>query len=102
MFLSFLLRRTALKLVRGADVFGLILEVCAMRISKRTWMVGLTGAALITVIAAIPSLVVNGLAMMMHGGHDQAEAEDHGGYYLTHLLKHAKEIGLQSGTGEQT
>jgi hypothetical protein len=45
-------------------------------------------------IAAIPTLVAEGQAIMMHGGHDQAEAEDHGGHYLTHLLKHAKEIGL--------
>ena len=31
---------------------------------------------------------------MGHGGHDQEEQADHGGHYLKHLLKHAKEIGL--------
>lgn len=65
-----------------------------MKTSKRRWIAGLTGAAMITVIAAIPMLVVEGQAMMMHGDHDQTETEDHGGHYLTHLLKHAKEIGL--------
>lgn len=65
-----------------------------MKILRTTWIAGLTGAALISMLAAVPTLVVEGQAMMMHGGHDQAEGEDHGGHYLTHLLKHAKEIGL--------
>lgn len=65
-----------------------------MRTWGRTWMAGLTGAALISVIAAIPTLMAEGQAMMMHGGHDHAEVDDHGGHYFTHLLKHAKEIGL--------
>ncbi|MEW6248139.1 MAG: hypothetical protein AB1555_15710 [Nitrospirota bacterium] len=30
----------------------------------------------------------------MHGGHDQGEPEEHSADYLTHLQKHAKEIGL--------
>lgn len=70
-----------------------------MRTSNGRWRTGLTGAALITVIAGAPMLVAESPAMMMHGGHDQAGEEDHGGHYLTHLLKHAKEIGL---TSEQT
>lgn len=65
-----------------------------MRTSKGTWIAGLTGAALLTVLAAIPTLVAEGQAMMMHGGHDQAEEGEHEGHYLKHLLKHAKEIGL--------
>lgn len=65
-----------------------------MRTSKGRWIAGLIGAALITLIAGAPMLVVESHAMMMHGGHDQVEAEDHGGHYLTHLLKHAKEIDL--------
>ena len=64
-----------------------------MRTLTRTWIAGLTGALMITVIAWSPTFVVNSSAMM-HGGHDQADAEDHGGHYLAHLLKHAKEIGL--------
>ncbi len=32
----------------------------------------------------------------MHEGHNQHEQEEHGGHYLKHLLKHAKEIGLTS------
>lgn len=59
-------------------------------------MAGLIGTALISVISSVPTFVVEGQAMMMHGGHDQAEVEDHGGHYFTHLLKHAKEIGLSS------
>lgn len=65
-----------------------------MRTSKGRWIAGLIGAALIALIAGAPMFVVESHAMMMHGGHDQVEAEDHGGHYLTHLLKHAKEIGL--------
>ncbi|MBX3328079.1 MAG: hypothetical protein U0223_12235 [Nitrospira sp.] len=65
---------------------------------KSLWIVGVGGAALIVAMTAFPSFVAEGQAMMMHGGHDQAEEEDHGGHYLTHLLKHAKEIGL---TAEQ-
>jgi protein CpxP len=76
------------------EIFDLILEVRAMRMSKGTWIAGLTGAALITVIASIPALVAESQAMMMHGGHDQAEEENQEEHYLAHLLKHAKEIGL--------
>ncbi|MBL8036393.1 Spy/CpxP family protein refolding chaperone [Nitrospira sp. CMX1] len=65
---------------------------------KSLWIAGVGGAALIVAMTAFPSFVAEGQAMMMHGGHDQAEEEDHGGHYLKHLLKHAKEIGL---TAEQ-
>jgi len=30
----------------------------------------------------------------MQGSHDQGEQDEHGAYYLRHLLKHGKEIGL--------
>lgn len=30
----------------------------------------------------------------MHGGHEQGEQDERGAHYLTHVLKHAKEIGL--------
>ena len=59
-------------------------------------MAGLTGVALISVIASIPPFMAEGQAMMMHGSHDHGEADDHGEHYFTHLLKHAKEIGLSS------
>ncbi len=61
---------------------------------KREWITAFRGSALIVAMAVIPGFADGGHAMMMHGGHDQGEAEDHGGHYLTHLLKHAKEIGL--------
>lgn len=57
-------------------------------------IVGLRGAAVIIAMAAFLGVAAEGQGMMMHGGHDQEDQDDHGGRYLKHLLKHAKEIGL--------
>lgn len=69
-----------------------------MRTLKRQWNVGFAGAALIVAMTAFPSLAEACHGHMMHGhmqeGHGQGEKEEHGGHYLKHLLKHAKEIGL--------
>lgn len=61
---------------------------------KKRWMVGIGGAGLIMTMIAFPGFAGKSFGMMMHGGHDQDEHDDHGGHYLMHLLKHAKEIGL--------
>ncbi|MDF0677155.1 MAG: hypothetical protein P0120_22880 [Nitrospira sp.] len=58
------------------------------------WIVGLRGAAVIIAMAALLGLADEGRGMMTHGGHDQEDQDDHGGHYLKHLLKHAKEFGL--------
>ncbi|BFU88914.1 MAG: hypothetical protein NTAFB01_01010 [Nitrospira sp.] len=58
------------------------------------WIVGLRGAAVIIAMTAFLGLAGEGQGMMMHGGHNQEDQDDHGGHYLKHLLKHAKEIGL--------
>jgi Spy/CpxP family protein refolding chaperone len=65
---------------------------------KRQWVAGIGGATLIVAMTAFPVFSDEGHGQMGHGGHDQGEQEDHGGHYLRHLLKHAKEIGL---TAEQ-
>ena len=61
---------------------------------RRQWIVGVAGAALIMAITMFPVFADESYGMMMHGGHDQDEQEDHNGHHLKHLLKHAKEIGL--------
>ena len=61
---------------------------------KQQWLFRIGGAALTIAIAAFPSYADEGHGKMGHGGHDQEEQHDHGGHYLKHLLKHAKEIGL--------
>ncbi|HMS83888.1 MAG TPA: hypothetical protein PKD12_09570 [Nitrospira sp.] len=61
---------------------------------KKQWMVGIGGAGLIIVLVAFPGFTDNSYGKMMHGGHDQDEHGDHSAHYLSHLLKHAKEIGL--------
>jgi periplasmic protein CpxP/Spy len=58
------------------------------------WIIGLGGAALLVAMTAYPRFVAESHGEMMHGGHDQNEQNDHGGHYLKHLLKHAKDIGL--------
>ncbi len=61
---------------------------------KSRWILGLGGAALLIVMTAYPSFVAESHGKMMHGGHDQNEQDHHGGHYLEHLLRHAKDIGL--------
>ncbi len=63
---------------------------------KGRWVAGLGGAALLVALAVFPAFADEGHGKMGHGGHDQEEEADHGGHYLKHLLKHAKEIGLTS------
>ena len=63
---------------------------------KGRWVAGFGGAALIAALAVSPVFADEGHGKMGHGGHDQEEEADHGGHYLKHLLKHAKEIGLTS------
>ena len=60
----------------------------------RRWIVGVGGAGLIVAMTVFPVFADEGQRQMMHGGHDQDEQDDHSGHYLTHLLKHAKAIGL--------
>lgn len=63
---------------------------------KRPWVAGFGGVALAVAMTAVPVLVdkSHGKMMTHSGGHDQDAQGDHSGHYLTHLLKHAKEIGL--------
>ena len=65
---------------------------------KRQWVVGLGGAALIVAATFLSGFADEGHGKMMHGhmqgGHDQGEQDEHGAYYIQHLLKHGKEIGL--------
>lgn len=63
--------------------------------TRTQWMV-VTVGVLCVIGASYPSSFADeGHGKMMgHGGHDQEEQDDHSGYYLKHLLKHAKEIGL--------
>jgi periplasmic protein CpxP/Spy len=63
---------------------------------KGRWVAGFGGVALIAALAVFPAFADEGHGKMGHGGHDQEEEADHGGHYLKHLLKHAKEIGLTS------
>jgi periplasmic protein CpxP/Spy len=60
----------------------------------RRLCLGFGGVALLVAMTVFPVLADEGHGMMMHGGHDQEEQDDHSGHYLKHLLKHAKEIGL--------
>jgi protein CpxP len=65
---------------------------------KRQWIVVLAGAACLVAASFVSGLADEGHGNMMHGhmqgGHDQGEQDEHGAYYLQHLLKHGKEIGL--------
>ena len=65
---------------------------------KSQWVVGLGGAAVIIAMTAFPNFAEACHGSMMHGqmqgGHDQEEQDDQSAQYLTHVLKHAKEIGL--------
>lgn len=58
------------------------------------WIIGPGGAVLIIALAASPGYAEEGHGQAGHGGHDQEDQHDHGGHYLKHLLKHAREIGL--------
>jgi Spy/CpxP family protein refolding chaperone len=61
---------------------------------KKRWVVVLAGFVGLVVATVFPVFADEGHGKMGHGGHDQEEQADHGGHYLKHLLKHAKEIGL--------
>lgn len=61
---------------------------------KREWIVGFSGVALIIAMTAFPVFADEGHGKMGHGSHEQEDQHDHGGHYLKHLFKHAKEIGL--------
>lgn len=69
--------------------------------TRTRWMVGTAAAVCVIGVSLLPSLADACHGQMMHGqmhsGHGQGEHEEHGGHYLKHLLKHAKEIGLTSG-----
>jgi hypothetical protein len=72
----------------------------AIIMMKRQWIVVLAGAVCLVAASFLSSLADEGHGDMMHmhghmqGGHDQGEQDEHGAYYLQHLLKYAKEIGL--------
>lgn len=72
----------------------------AIIMMKRQWIVVLAGAVCLVAASFLSSLADEGHGNMMHmhgrmqGSHDQGEQYEHGAYYLQHLLKHGKEIGL--------
>jgi len=57
-------------------------------------MVAVAGAGVIAAMLVAPTFADEGHGKKGHGGHDQEEQHDHGGHYLKHLLKHAKEFEL--------
>lgn len=61
---------------------------------KNRWMVGAVAVVCLMGAASFSSQAEACHGHMMHGGHDQKDADDHAGHHLKHLLKHAKEIGL--------
>lgn len=65
-----------------------------MKTVRRLWILSLVGSVGLIAATMLPTLADEGHGRKMHGGHGQAEQEDHGGHYLKHLLKHAEEIGL--------
>ena len=79
-----------------ASLDGFTREVIIMM--KRQWIVVLAGAACLVAASFLSGLADEGHGNMMHGhmqgSHDQGEQDEHGAYYLQHLLKHGKEIGL--------
>lgn len=66
----------------------------------KRWMSVMAGVACLIATTIVPGLADEGHGGMKHGqaqgGHEQGEQGEHGGHYLKHLLKHAKEIGLTS------
>lgn len=62
--------------------------------TKTQWMVVTLGVLCVIGAPYPSSFAAEGHGQMMHGGHDQEEQDDHSAHYLTHLLKHGKEIGL--------
>ena len=62
--------------------------------TRTQWMVVTVGVLCVIGASYPSSFAAEGHGQMMHGGHDQEEQEDHSAHYLTHLLKHAKDIGL--------
>ena len=68
--------------------------------TMKRWMSVMAGVACLMATTIVPGLADEGHGGMKHGqaqgGHEQGEQGEHGGHYLKHLLKHAKEIGLTS------
>lgn len=66
----------------------------------RRWIAVTVGTVCLIATTVHPGLADEGHGGMKHGqapgGHEQGEQDEHGGHYLKHLLKHAKEIGLTS------
>lgn len=66
----------------------------------RRWIAVTAGVVGLVATTVLPGLADEGHGGMKHsqapGGHEQGEQDEHGGHYLKHLLKHAKEIGLTS------
>ena len=62
--------------------------------TRTQWMVVTVGVLCVIGASYPSSFAAEGHGQMMYGGHDQEEQGDHSAYYLKHLLKHAKEIGL--------
>ena len=62
--------------------------------TRTQWMVVTVGVLCVIGASYPSSFAAEGHGQMMHGGHDQEEQDDDSAHYLTHLLKHAKEIGL--------
>lgn len=65
-----------------------------MMMWMRRWVVTVGGIGVIAAMVVSPSFADQGHGQKGHGGHGQEDQHDHGGHYLKHLLKHAKEIGL--------
>ncbi|MBH0205748.1 MAG: periplasmic heavy metal sensor [Nitrospira sp.] len=62
--------------------------------TRTQWMVVTVGVLCVIGVSYPSSFAAEGHGQMMHGGHDQEEQDDYSAHYLTHLLKHAKDIGL--------
>lgn len=64
------------------------------------WIAVTAGAVCLVATTVLPGLADEGHGGMKHGQsqgeHGQGAQDEHGGHYLKHLLKHAKEIGLTS------
>ena len=60
----------------------------------RRWIVAVGSIGVLAALAVSPSFADQSHEQKGHGGHEQEDQHDHGGHYLTHLLKHAKEFEL--------
>ena len=68
--------------------------------TRKYWMIAAVGAVCLIGMQTSSVTADEGHGKMKRGqmqsGHEQGEQDEHGPYYLKHLLKHAKEIGLTS------